>query len=254
MLKLYPAHMRLFIWRGRSLYFGPSVQLAAHAYATVALHVGIYRPFRIKIANGAWQSCRCAIVPPGTPHELDFEGGVHGKLFIERDSSDFLYFKRRFAYREQALSLFQDEELVQQLCRIYESDPDKAVIENCLDDLLRCDGELNLVIDPRVQAAIDLIRSEPDYNFSKEYLADRADLSPSRFLHLFKQHTDVPYRRFRTWKRLFLAMDSLNAADNMTIAALDAGFADAPHFSHSFRETFGINPAYVFRGINRFEV
>ncbi|TRW93176.1 AraC family transcriptional regulator [Candidatus Methylobacter oryzae] len=254
MLKLYPAYMRLFIWRGRALYFGPSVQLAAHAYATVALHVGIYRPFRIKIANGAWQSCRCAIVPPGTPHELDFEGGVHGKLFIERDSSDFLYFKRRFAYREQALSLFQDDELVQQLCRIYESDPDKAVIENCLDDLLRCDGELNLVIDPRVQAAIDLIRSEPDYNFSKEYLADRADLSPSRFLHLFKQHTDVPYRRFRTWKRLFLAMDSLNAADNMTIAALDAGFADAPHFSHSFRETFGINPAYVFRGINRFEV
>jgi AraC-like DNA-binding protein len=254
MLKLYPAYMRLFIWRGRSLYFGPSVQLAAHAYATVALHVGIYRPFRIKVANGAWQSCRSAIVPPGMQHELDFEGGVHGKLFIERDSSDFLYFKRRFAYREQALSLFQDEELVQQLCRIYESDPDKAVIENCLDDLLRCDGELNLVIDPRVQTAIDLIRDEPDYNFSQEYLADRADLSPSRFLHLFKQHTDVPYRRFRTWKRLFLAMDSLNAADNMTIAALDAGFSDATHFSHSFRETFGINPAYVFRGINRFEV
>jgi len=120
--------------------------------------------------------------------------------------------------------------------------------------LLRCDGELNLVVDPRVQAAIDLIRDEPDYNFSQQYLADRADLSPSRFLHLFKQQTDVPYRRFRTWKRLFLALDSLSAVDNMTIAALDAGFSDATHFSHRFRETFGINPAYVFRGINRFDV
>lgn len=254
MLKLYPAYMRLFIWRGRSLYFGPSVHLNAHAYATVALHVGIYRPFRIKIANGAWQSCRCAIVPAGTQHELDFQGGVHGKLFIERDSADFLYFKRRFACSEQALSLFQDDELIEQLRWIYEMDPGKAVIEHCLDNLLGCDGELNLALDPRVKNAIDLICEEPDCNFSQEYLAEMADLSPSRFLHLFKQHTDVPYRRFRTWKRLFLALDSLNATDNMTIAALDAGFADATHFSHSFRDTFGINPAYVFRGIHRFEV
>jgi transcriptional regulator GlxA family with amidase domain len=53
---------------------------------------------------------------------------------------------------------------------------------------------------------------------------------------------------------LFLALDSLSVTDNLTIAALDAGFADATHFSHSFRDTFGINPAYVFRGINRFDV
>ncbi len=253
MLKLYPAYMRLFIWRGRSLYFGPSVHLAAHAYATVALHVGIYRPFKIKIADGAWQSCRCAIVPAGFKHELDFEGGIHGKLFIERDNSDYLYFKRRFACREQSLSLFQDDELVEQLRDIYELDLDKTAIESRLNSLLRCDGELSLTLDPRVQNAIDLICDEPDCNFSQEYLAEMADLSPSRFLHLFKQHTDVPYRRFRTWKRLFLALENLNAVDNMTLAALDAGFADATHFSHSFRDTFGINPAYVFRGINRFE-
>lgn len=254
MLKLYPAYMRLFIWRERSLYFGPSVQLDAHAYATVALHVGIYRPFRVRIGSGAWQHCRCAIVPAGIRHELDFEGGVHGKLFIERDSSDFLYFQRRFCCTGEAMVLFEDEELVEQLRWIYELDPAKAVIENCLDDLLRRDGELNLIVDPRVQSAIDLICGEPDRNFSQEYLANMADLSPSRFLHLFKQHIDVPYRRFRTWKRLFLALNSLNAVDNMTIAALDAGFSDASHFSHSFRETFGINPAYVFRGINRFDV
>jgi AraC-like DNA-binding protein len=40
----------------------------------------------------------------------------------------------------------------------------------------------------------------------------------------------------------------------MTRAALDAGFADATHFSHSFRDTFGVNPAPVFRKIGRFEV
>lgn len=254
MLKLYPAHMRLFVWPGRSLYFGPSVQLAAHAYATVALHVGVYRPFRIKIADSPWQRCRCAIIPAGVRHELDFEGGVHGKLFIERDHADFLYFKRRFAWIAQSPKFFSDDELIEQLCWLYETDPNKDVIENCLDEMLQCDGELNQMLDPRVKNAIDLMRDEPDCNFSQEYLAEMADLSPSRFLHLFKQNTDMPYRRFRTWKRLFLALDSLCVCDNLTMAALDAGFADAAHFSHSFRDTFGINPAYVFRGINRFEV
>jgi len=68
-----------------------------------------------------------------------------------------------------------------------------------------------------------------------------SDLSPSRFLHLFKENTDVPYRRFRAWKRLFLAVEHLNASDNMTFAALEAGFSDATHFSHSFRDAFGVS-------------
>jgi NAD(P)-dependent dehydrogenase (short-subunit alcohol dehydrogenase family) len=37
-------------------------------------------------------------------------------------------------------------------------------------------------------------------------------------------------------------------------AALDAGYADATHFSHSFRATFGVNPAPVFRTLGRFEM
>jgi AraC-like DNA-binding protein len=38
----------------------------------------------------------------------------------------------------------------------------------------------------------------------------------------------------------------------MTLAALDSGFADATHFSHAFRDTFGVN-APVFRKIERFD-
>ena len=33
----------------------------------------------------------------------------------------------------------------------------------------------------------------------------------------------------------------------------DSGFADATHFSHAFRDTFGVNPAPVFRKIERFD-
>jgi AraC-like DNA-binding protein len=254
MLSPYPCHSRLFLWRNRALYFGPLRHLDTHVYGAAVLHVGIYRPFRLKIANGEPVTCRCAIVPAGMKHALDFAGAIHGKLFIEMDSADFLYFRRRFRCQDRAVSFFEDAETLECFRWMYEEDPDKAAIAMCMDRLLGCDGRLRLLIDSRVQAAIDLIRDKPDRNFSQDYLAAKVDLSPSRFLHLFRQHTGVPYRRFRMWKRLVITMEKLNAADTMTRAALDSGFADATHFSHCFRDTFGVNPAFVFRDIERFEV
>jgi len=50
-----------------------------------------------------------------------------------------------------------------------------------------------------------------------------------------------------------LATMRLHASDNMTTAAVESGFADATHYSHAFRDTFGVNPAPVFRKIERFE-
>jgi AraC-like DNA-binding protein len=254
MFTTYPSYTRLFIWSSRLLYFGLSQHLTAHAYATAALHVGIYQPFQIKIGSGLWQSCRCAFIPAGIKHELNFSNGIHGKLFIERDSADFLYFKRRFPYSDKSATLFQDDQLVKQFLWVYEENPAKPLIESCLNTLLNCDNTLHLNLDVRVQAAIDCICDAPESNFSGDYLAGLSDLSQSRFLHLFKENTDVPYRRFRAWKRLLLAVENLNASDNMTFAALDAGFSDATHFSHSFRENFGVNPRFVFRGIDRFEI
>jgi AraC-like DNA-binding protein len=72
-------------------------------------------------------------------------------------------------------------------------------------------------------------------------------------LHLFTAQTGVPYRRFRMWKRLMLSFELLHGQDNMTFAAMESGFADATHFSHCFRDTFGVNPAPVFLRIERFE-
>ena len=41
--------------------------------------------------------------------------------------------------------------------------------------------------------------------------------------------------------RLMLSFELLHEQDNMTLAALDWGFADATHFSHAFHDV-GVNP------------
>jgi AraC-like DNA-binding protein len=109
-------------------------------------------------------------------------------------------------------------------------------------------------LDARIKLAVELIRREPDRNFTQKELAEALGLSPSRVLHLFSAELGVPYRRFRLWKLLLHSFELLHSQDNLTYAALDSGFADATHFSHAFRDTFGVNPAPVFRKMERFEL
>ena len=135
---------------------------------------------------------------------------------------------------------------------IFEHDPKQDAVESRLDLLLAPAQEAPL-LDWRVQKVVELIRNEPDRNYSQDELASALGLSPSRLLHLFTEQAGVPYRRFRMWKRLMLSFELLHTQDNMTLAALDSGFADATHYSHAFRDTFGVNPAPVFRKIERFD-
>jgi AraC-like DNA-binding protein len=255
MIKTFPAHRSIFLWKNRTLCLGPSSSLLPRVYGSVAMHIGLYRPFKIRIKGYPFVNCRCVIVPPNMIHEVDFEGSIDGKMFIERDSDDFLYLHQRFPFMENQLTFFDDPETIECFQWIYEENACKSEIKAALDTLLEYGKHsLSLSIDPRIQKVINLTKSEPDRNFTQEYLASVADLSVSRFLHLFKENIGVPYRRFRIWKRLADATSYMNQTDNMSRSALDAGFSDVAHFSHRYKETYGVNPALVFRHVTRFEV
>jgi AraC-like DNA-binding protein len=252
MQQFHPFHSQLYLGKGRALYCGLLQHLEAHVYGAPVLHVGIYGPFRMMLGEGKWRSYRMAVVPPGLRHALDVAGGVHGKLFIETDSPSASAFRRRFPYRKGAVTELNDSEIVELFRWVFEDDPQQAAVERRLNDLLKQAPE-DVLLDPRIRTVIELIRNEPDRNYSQDELSGLLGISPSRLLHLFSEQLGVPYRRFRMWKRLMLSFELLHAQDNMTLAALDSGFADATHYSHAFRDTFGVNPAPVFRKIERFD-
>jgi len=252
MQQFHPHHSQLYVGKGRALYCGPLQHLEAHVYGAPVLHVGIYSPFKMKLADGEWRRYRMAVVPPGLRHALDIAGGVHGKLFVEVDSPYAAAFRRRFPYGKGVVTAVNDAEAAECFRWIFEENPNQAAVERRLGLLLPTVGDES-VLDARIQKIVALIRSEPDRNYSQAELGAALDLSPSRVLHLFSEQIGVPYRRYRLWKRLWLSTERLHASDSMTMAAMESGFADATHFSHAFRDTFGVNPAPVFRKIERFE-
>jgi AraC-like DNA-binding protein len=253
MRQLHPFHSQLYIGKGRALYCGPLQHLESHVYGAPVLHVGIHGKFKLKLAGGDWRTCRCAVLPPGLRHALDLAGGVHGKLFVEMDSPYARAFHARFPYRRGMVRTIDDPQLIDCFRWTFEENPHQDAVEARLDALLPTESQEHSMLDPRIQKIVALIRDEPDRNYSQAELGAALGLSPSRVLHLFSEQIGVPYRRFRMWKRLWLSAELLHARDNMAIAAIESGFADATHFSHSFRDTFGVNPAPVFRKIERFE-
>jgi AraC-like DNA-binding protein len=113
-----------------------------------------------------------------------------------------------------------------------------------------CLGEAlpDRAIDLRIQRAAAKLN---DFSGAKLTAADCAagvGLSPSRFLHLFKEQTGISFRAFRAWKRARHLLHFVNEDINLAHLAQDIGYPDSTHFSHSIRRFYGLKPRAIFSG------
>jgi AraC-like DNA-binding protein len=103
-------------------------------------------------------------------------------------------------------------------------------------------------LDPRVVRSITQIGRFCGEPVTAASCADEAGLSSSRFLHLFKQETGIPFRAFRAWKRARHLLHFANQDLNLAHLAQDIGYPDSTHFSHSIRRFYGLKPRAIFSG------
>ena len=68
----------------------------------------------------------------------------------------------------------------------------------------------------------------------------------SRFTHLFCEQIGTTLRRYRAWKRARGVMHFVHDTSNLLETALNTGYADSTHFSHSLRQFYGLPPRYIF--------
>ncbi|MBQ4862289.1 AraC family transcriptional regulator [Pseudoalteromonas sp. MMG013] len=80
---------------------------------------------------------------------------------------------------------------------------------------------------------------KPEHWLAKD-IATQLNLSESRFLHLFKQNMQLPWRPYLLWRRLICAIKVISKGGSATQAAYIAGFSDSAHLSRTFKKQFGI--------------
>jgi AraC-like DNA-binding protein len=103
-------------------------------------------------------------------------------------------------------------------------------------------------LDPRVARAMVQIGRFCGEPVTAASCAAEAGLSPSRFLHLFKEATGISFRSFRAWKRARHLLHFANQDINLAHLAQDIGYPDSTHFSHSIRRFYGLKPRAIFSG------
>lgn len=103
-------------------------------------------------------------------------------------------------------------------------------------------------LDARIARALARLEEFSGPPASAADCAVEARLSPSRFLHLFKQETGFSFRALRAYKRARHILHFANRDINFAHLAQDIGYPDSTHFSHSIRRFYGLKPSAIFTG------
>lgn len=244
---------RHFMWLtpDRVLYAGLLGATAARTMGCVTVYAAARGAIRLRIGDGDWQSGAVGVVPPYVPHRVATDGGLVHALKIEAETVD----PDALPEPLTACGALDDAAFARRLRERLEAigaqgrDLDLASAD--FDNLLFGQPLGPRRLDARVRRVVDAIKRDPSVMAAAEGCAESVHLSFSRFLHLFRREVGAPFRAFRTWKRARSLLHHVNRDINLTHVALDTGYPDSTHFSHSIRQVYGLKPKDIFAGSRR---
>lgn len=229
---------------GWAVFAGPLGRNALHAHSTAVYLAGLYDTFQLRIAGGEWLSCRTAIIRAGVAYEFDMAGAPLSVLYVEPNAGSVDTLAPLVRNGEAVRGAFIGDGDVTPLRHVFEHRPGVAELRASTDDLLSFSRKrARRGMDGRVTRALETLQAEETEHNCVASAATAAGLSASRFQHLFTSEVGVPFRRYRRWQRLRLAIAEAVRGASLTHAAHAAGFADQAHFSRAFRATFGAPPS-----------
>ena len=98
------------------------------------------------------------------------------------------------------------------------------------------------LMEPRLAAALQLMRQASEFGLDLGGVAQRVGLSPARLRALARAELGAPLAHWRTWLRLERAIAALRQGEPLAAAAALGGFSDQAHLSRTMRRFFGITP------------
>jgi AraC-like DNA-binding protein len=226
----YPS---VWLWPGQALYAGPTLNLAPHSGSVWCLAVGIDGPLTVATADGVKRTAHSVLIPPRLTHQLSCHGTGLVSCYLEPTSERADAGRHKFGDWQGDVGVRHIDEERLQFCPT-----DDETASHWLD---LAAPAARREVDPRIADAARTIRDDPTATIPSRDLAAAAGLSESRFLHLFREELGTSVRRYRLWVRLTHAGTAIAAGDNLTTAAMKAGFASPSHLADRFKTTFGLS-------------
>ena len=236
----------------RVLYVGLLGEPSQRTFGAFAIYVSLRRPHRICVDGGEWEETQFSVVPPYVGHRIESDDRMICNMLIESetvrlgDLPEHIRNGRGAVDAPEALQRMRDA-----LDRFKRCASRQYARTEDFDDNFFGAPLPARPIDRRISAVLDRIKCDPNSHTSAEECAVACHLSVSRFLHLFKAQVGSPFRSFRTWQRARSVLYFVTQSSNLANIALEVGYPDSTHFSHSIRQIFGLTPKSIFAGCRK---
>lgn len=248
----------VYLWEGGGFGVGPIQNYPDvhdhHAFQLAFMVTGAIR-FRPS-QDEAWQEFEAVVLSPNQPHAMEGEGLV-AQLFVEPESLHGRWLRASYPEGIAAIPPERAHGLLPEFAECYERPFEGARVTALLERVVRavCHGPPPLRRpDPRITRALAHIRGVDVAKLSLEEAAAGVFLSPSRFAHLFRQETGLPFRRYLLWRKLSRALVLIGQGQTFTAAAHRAGFADSAHLTRTFHQMFGLPPTAMLGQMDFYEI
>lgn len=239
------------MWNGMILFLGTVIDTALHRHHALQLVLGLDGSFDID-TEAESISTKAVFIDSDVHHRLRGEASTQALLLFESGSKtanrlktvlknrNMLYFSDG-VWNKQSIFEFQK-------CIMEEPNIDQVsdIVKTFLDKVFWQTNESNPV-DPRIIKARTLIDNLEEKKIFANEIAEALFLSETRFIHLFKQETGIPFRQYLLWKRMMDSIKFLIDTRDITQAAHEAGFSDSAHLARTFKDNFGIILSDIFK-------
>lgn len=240
----------MLIGAHRVFYYGLLGKPGVRNFGCATLYASDQEPLQVDLGDG-WQTRHLAWVPPYTPHRIRITDRHLAVVMLEPEYTDTAKAGTCIERKLNENAPGVKARVLEGVSRLQQQVSGSRLSDGGFDDLLFRQALPRRTLDPRVSRVVDHICENTADPCSASFLADLEGLSLSRFLHLFKAETGVCLRKYRAWRRARSLLYHVRSTSTLTDIALETGYPDSTHFSHSIRRIYGLPPRDIVSGSRR---
>ena len=244
----------MWITKDRVFYAGLLGSPSMQTQGSIIVYVAIDGRLRVRLGGGEWHSTEVAVVQPYVPYEIACEGRNVLNILVEPETVD----ASRLPPLLRGSGAVHAPGFAAHVREVHGrlASPGGALALRPCDFDLAFFGEPLPArpLDRRIATVLDGIKNDPFRAAASDECASRVNLSMSRFRHLFKEEVGVSFRNVRAWKRARSLLHRVHTVDSLVNVALDIGYPDSTHFSHSIRQVYGLRPKDIIAGSRKLRI
>jgi AraC-like DNA-binding protein len=225
------------------------VQAGSHKHWLLQMFITSTKKLNIEV-NGELIPCDAILVNTDTKHTFDTKGDVHFTMLI--DPTTELGRSMRCLLKDQPFYVFPNEEakVIQQDFLNALTQKDHGALISFVQSIILqfTSGDVS-VFDDRIIKVLDLLDgcAHEDEQHQIKYFSKETYLSESRLAHLFKEETGIPLKSYIVLHKLQRAYEPIFNGENITTAALSAGFDSPSHLAYTNKMMTGMSATDIIK-------